>query len=96
MEMEGEMMLIYTKKKYTINAKNVDLPKKFSGTSATEKGVAYSTQKMHIFYRVLDVEGDPRSRRGPIKTHVWKILHIPHSRTLNKVRKRYERIYCCC
>lgn len=37
MEMEGEMMLICAKKKYTINAKNVHLPKKFSGTSATEK-----------------------------------------------------------
>ena len=45
--------------------------------------VEHRVQRMQIFYRVLDVEGNPRSGRSRINTHIWKILHISHSRTIN-------------
>lgn len=79
--MEGEMMLIYTKKKYTINAKNVDLPKKFSGTSATEKGEHIVLKKCIYFtvswmLKVTRGPGEAPSTRMSGKSSTSPILEL--------------------
>lgn len=48
-----------------------------------------------LFYRVLDVKGDPGSRRGPIHAYVWEILHISHPGTEKKGPKKQTFPYCC-
>jgi len=39
-------------------------------------------------YRVLDVEGDPGSRRGSVHADVWKVVHISDPGTEGKVSEQ--------